>query len=392
MIPALIIGWAVLYADRTALYPLLSIIADTLGLSSAEVGFISSSYFFFYVLMQIPSGFAVDRWGAKRVLIAMFAISGLGLMGLGFFGTTFALHVIFSSLHGFGAGGFYPCCFGALLSSVPPHKRGVSSGLIGVGMALGIAGGMAVSGPMYQFFGNFRTPFLVLAIPTLLMLIPFAKYLPRSQNVPSPSLKAYMNLFRDWDIWKINLSTFTSLYGFWVAATWGPTFLQAERGVSLSQSGFYTGLIALTALPGGIVWGRLSDRLGRRRTTLWVLPVSAAALFAFTKLTHLPAMIAMLLLFGFFSNTALTPVSVAWIGDIVAQRHPGAMGAAVGFFNGVIMSAAMFAPLVSGFLRDVTGSLVPAFTTGCVLMAGGTILLFFIPESVNEKQSKGKEA
>jgi predicted MFS family arabinose efflux permease len=61
VILALILGWAVLYADRTALYPLLSVIADSLGISSASAGAITSAYFLLYVLPQIPSGFAADR-------------------------------------------------------------------------------------------------------------------------------------------------------------------------------------------------------------------------------------------------------------------------------------------------------------------------------------------
>lgn len=391
MIPALILGWAVLYADRTALYPLLSIIADDLAISSTRAGAIAGAYFLFYSLLQIPSGFAADRWGGKRVLIIMFALSSLGILGFGLMGSSFPLLLAFSALHGFGAGAFYPSCFGTMLSAVPPEKRGLSSGLIGMGMALGILGGMAVSGPLYHFFGSYRTPFVFLAVPTFLMLPVFARFLPAGRTGASPSLTAYKKLFRDRDIWKINLASFTSLYGFWAAATWGPAFLQAERGFSLSQSGLYTGLIALTALPGGVLWGRVSDRLGRKKTSLMVLPVSAVALFVLTRAESPGAIIATLLFFGLFSNTAFTPISVAWIGDIVSRRYPGSMGAAVGFFNGLIMSSAVLAPMVSGFLRDVTGSLSPAILAGSLLMAGGSVLIAFTPEVRSEEQEEKTE-
>lgn len=391
MIAALIMGWAVLYADRTALYPLLSIIADELGISSAQAGSITSAYFLFYSLLQIPSGFAADRWGGKRVLIVMFALSGLGLLGFGTAGTSFSLLLVFSSVHGFGAGAYYPCSFGTMLSAVPQEKRGLSSGLIGMGMALGIMGGMAASGPLYNYFGNYRMPFVFLAIPTLLMLPVLAKFLPPGQAGSSPSLAAYKKLFQDRDIWKINIASFTSLYGFWAAATWGPSFLQSERGFSLSQSGLYTGLIALTALPGGVLWGRLSDKLGRKRVSLMVLPISAAALFFLTRAESSFAIIATLLFFGLFSNTAFTPISVAWIGDIVSRRYPGSMGAATGFFNGFIMSSAVIAPLVSGFLRDITGSLSPAIIAGALLMAGGSVLIIFTPAPGDETKITEKE-
>jgi len=386
MIVVLILGWAVLYADRTALYPLLSVIAETLGISSAQAGSITSAYFLFYVLLQIPSGLAADRWGTKRVLLFMFALSGAGILGFGLFGNTFSLLLLFSALHGLGAGAYYPCCFGTILATVPPEKRGISSGFIGMGMALGILGGMAVSGPLYEFFGHYRPPFLVLAVPTVLMLFAFIRFLPDTRNSSgSPSLSVYLRLFKDRDIWKINMATFCSLYGFWAAATWGPTFLQAERGFSLSGSGLYTGLIALSALPGGVLWGRLSDRFGRRKIASIVLPASGAALFLLTRAQGAPLIVSTLLLFGIFSNTAFSPVAVSWIGDIVSKRHPGSMSAAVGFFNATIMSSAVIAPLVSGFLRDVTGSLVPAILAGAALMFAGTVMLLLTPDTVRER-------
>lgn len=386
MIVVLILGWAVLYADRTALYPLLSVIAETLGISSAQAGSITSAYFLFYVLLQIPSGLAADRWGTKRVLLFMFALSGAGILGFGLFGNTFSLLLLFSALHGLGAGAYYPCCFGTILATVPPEKRGISSGFIGMGMALGILGGMAVSGPLYEFFGHYRPPFLVLAVPTVLMLFAFIRFLPDTRNSSgSPSLSVYLRLFKDRDIWKINMATFCSLYGFWAAATWGPTFLQAERGFSLSGSGLYTGLIALSALPGGVLWGRLSDRFGRRKIASFVLPASGAALFLLTRVQGAPLIVSTLLLFGIFSNTAFSPVAVSWIGDIVSKRHPGSMSAAVGFFNATIMSSAVIAPLVSGFLRDVTGSLVPAILAGAALMFAGTVMLLLTQDTVRER-------
>ena len=379
MLYALMLGWALLYADRTSMYPLLSVIGPQLGISSTLAGSLTSAYFLMYVLMQIPSGLAGDRWGLKRVLIVMFGISGIGIAGIGLFGTSYLSLLLLSALHGLGAGAYYPACYGTMLSVVPPEKRGYSSGLIGIGMAFGILGGMAVSGPVFEWSGSFRAPFLILGIPTLLMLFVFRKYIPETKSGAQPSLSEYARLLKDPDIWKINLATFASLYGFWVAVTWGPTFLKAERGFSLSQAGLYTGLVALSAIPAGIGWGRLSDRIGRKKVAVIVLPASAFALYLITLVTSSPAIIAAFLLFGMFANSAFVPTMVSWIGDIVSTRYPRSMGAAIGFFNAFVMSSAIVAPLVSGLLRDVTSSLIPAIHTGCGIMALGTILLILTP-------------
>ena len=158
MLTALILGWAVLYADRTALYPLLSVIAKSLGITSAGAGAVSSAYFLFYVLLQIPSGMLADRWGTKRVLIIMFALSGLGNWGSACSGPP-TCRCSSSRSPRIRGGAYYPCCFGTIMATVPPEKRGRARPdrhRDGAGNPLG---GMAASGPLYEFFGNYRQPF-----------------------------------------------------------------------------------------------------------------------------------------------------------------------------------------------------------------------------------------
>ena len=80
---------------------------------------------------------------------------------------------------------------------------------------------------------------------------------------------------------------------------------------------------------------------------LWVLTLGWAVIYADrTSLYPLLAIIATLLAFGLFSNSAFTPVMVAWTGDLAGKRYPGSTGAAVGIYNCVIMTSAIIAPLV----------------------------------------------
>ena len=51
----LAVGALFMYADRTVLYPMLKVIAEEFGLSGTATGFITSTYFFLYVAMQVPS-------------------------------------------------------------------------------------------------------------------------------------------------------------------------------------------------------------------------------------------------------------------------------------------------------------------------------------------------
>ena len=202
---------------------------------------------------------------------------------------------------------------------------------------------------------------------------------PFTAAAPSAKWSQYKAILLDFDLWRINLTTFTALYGFWVAVTWGPTFLKVERGFSLGASGFFTGLIAVSAIPASMFWGRMADRIGRKKVALFVLPASAFILLLLSLLEGYYVLIGLLVLFGMLSNTAFVPSMLAWSADIVEKRHPGLTGASVGIFNASIMLSAVVAPVVSGFLRDQTGSLGPALTAASLLMLGGTLLLLTIP-------------
>ena len=385
MLKALTLGWAVIYADRTCMYPLLTVIAADLSLSSAQMGSLTSTYFLLYVLMQIPAGMLGDKYGLKAVLMAMYGVAGIGLLGFGLWGNTYNLLLVFAALHGLGAGAYYPAAYGTVLQVVAPEQRGVSSAVIGIGMALGLMVGLAMSGPVYEALASYHAPFILLSVPTFLMIAYFHRALPNIRGTASPVWADYKRVLLDKHLLLINGGTFLALYGFWVMITWGPTFLKAERDFSLGQAGFYTGLIAITAIPAGLMWGRLSDRYGRKRVAVITLPIGAAALFLLSQL-HDPLMITFgLMLFGAFSNSAFTPVMAAWTGDIVSERYPGMMGAAVGVYNSIIMCAAIAAPTVSGIIRDFTGSLVWALVTGSAVMAAGTMLLVLIPENKQDK-------
>lgn len=366
------LGWAIIYADRTALYPLLPAIANDLHLTGAQAGSIASTYFFAYIAVQPLAGVLGDRVGLKRVLVAMVLLAGLGLLGLALFANSYWLLLLFMALHGAGAGVYYPAAYSITLYTVPPERRGLSSAVINSGMSLGLALGLMAAGPLYLATASWRAPYTVMALPTLGLALLFTLAV-RPVPVQPQSARGTWQVLRDPTLLCLNAIGFCSLYGFWVVITWGPTFLQTERGLGLSASGLYTALIALTALVAGLVTGRLSDVIGRKVLSLLLLPLAAAAILALALVGSVESMVAALVIYGLVGKLALDPVILAWVGDRVLATQPQAMGAAVGVFSFSAMSSAVIAPLLSGWLKDMTGSLVTAFYLGAGIVLAGVL-------------------
>ena len=55
---------------------------------------------------------------------------------------------------------------------------------------------------------------------------------------------------------------FCSLFGFFVILTWLPYYLQNERGIAGSETGFISSLVAWISIPGALLFSSLSDKLG----------------------------------------------------------------------------------------------------------------------------------
>ncbi len=363
-------GWAIIYADRTTLYPLLSVVAKDFHLSGLETGFITGTYFILYVATLFFSGLLAERIGLKRVLVLSMLLAALGVAGLGLAAVNYLALLLLVGLHGAGAGPYYTMAYSIIIHTVPEHLRGTTTGVINGGMSLGLAAGLALAGPVYQASGSWRLVFLFLAIPTFLAA---ALYQGLVRRVPISVRRSLplSEMVRDPTLLRMNLAGFCVLYGWFVVLSWGPTFFQMERGVSLTLSGLYTLTVAITSIPSGMILGRLSDSIGRKPIILTMLPLMALALAVLPRVQTQGGMILALLAYGVVGKLAWDPVAVAWLGDYVSRARPDAVAAAVALFSFTSVLSAVIGPPLTGWIRDMTGSLAGGFYLAAAVALAG---------------------
>lgn len=365
-------GWAVIYADRTILYPLLTVIASEFGLTGFQTGLISATYFTLYVAAMLPAGLLSERLGLKRTLVLFSFVSAVGMAGFGGAAVNFLALLAMAGIHGAGAGSYYTMAYSITIHTVPSRNRGIASGVINGGMSLGLAVGLALAGPLYHATGSWRMPFLILAIPTFLMAVLFQRAIrevpiPRRREVP------VWDLLRDPTLLRMNLSAFCVLYGWWVLLSWGPVFFQSERNLGLTMSGLYTLVIAVTAMPSGLLLGRLSDRIGRKRIILTMLPLMALSLAILPQVQSRAGMLLALMAYGVVGKLAWDPLAISWLGDYVARCRREAVGTAVALFSFLSVLSAVVGPPLTGWIKDTTGSLAGGF-----YVAAGLVLVGFL--------------
>jgi MFS family permease len=150
----------------------------------------------------------------------------------------------------------------------------------------------------------------------------------------------------------------------------------------LSETGLGAGSIALlwaahhaVKMIATFVGGRVSDRMGRRRSVMAGWVVYAAVYFAFAVVSSPVGLIVVFLSYGMYFGLT-EPVERAWVAGLAPARL---RGNAFGLYHGAIGLAALPASVVFGAVYAAAGS-AAAFTTGAVLAGVATILLRRVPE------------
>jgi len=160
-----LIGFAEAFVWGTII-TLLPVMASRMGIPPERIGWLFSSYFIVYILLQRPVGKWSDRQGRKKPIFLGMCIYTLAVLLLSQGGTL--LHLIFVlTIAGAGLGIYSPSVRVAIADLSSEEVRGASLGFFFTTRMLGFFLGPNVSGLMADRFGQ-GFPFLVGAVGLVL--------------------------------------------------------------------------------------------------------------------------------------------------------------------------------------------------------------------------------
>lgn len=393
-------GWIVIWIYRTALTPIYPIISDYFGgASDAQLGNISSFYFLGYVLMQIPSGLLVDRFGQKTILIPGFLLFGVGTV---FVAMSQTLGTLFfgSVLAGLGCGTFYGVAYSLTAEYVPENKKSLSTAIVNSGTAVGSGLGLVSSS---YFVGKGIIPWQYLLLMTTVlvgvMVLVFwknilskkpqrkeATEIAERQSEKRSSLK---DLFKPQMI-AAYILYFSTLYTYYLIDTWLPNFLETERGFQGTAIGLASSLVFFTAIPGALFFSRIADKIPHKKITIIILlEIIAAGMLLFMVETKSQSLLVLgIMAYGFFGKLAVEPIIISWLGQFAPQKS---IATTYGVFNFFGMSASVIVPSLTGFISDAMHSKIYAFYLAIVIILIGTIIFYLVNRFIPSKPVVGSE-
>jgi len=176
------------------------------------------------------------------------------------------------------------------------------------------------------------------------------------------------------------LSIFCCMLGSGIVVPLLPLYAE-----SLGASGVWLGLIfagfAITHAISTPIFGRLSDRKGRKRfISIGLLAYGIIAL-AFVWADTIYQLVLLRLLHGVAGGMIL-PIAQAYVGDLSPQGEEGKW---MGYANAAFFSGFGFGPLMGGVLAEHLGMDVAFFTMGGLSLLAFFIAIFFLPEVSQQK-------
>jgi MFS transporter, SHS family, lactate transporter len=232
-------------------------------------------------------GRAADRWGRRPTLMVDVLLYSAIEFASGFAPSLTAL-LILRATFGVAMGGEWGVGASLTMESIPPRARGLVSGLLQSGYPAGYFLASIVYGLLFQYIG-WRGMFMVGVVPALLVFY-IRRKVPESPTwQPTTARSNSLAILRQhWrlGIYAVVLMTAFNFFSHGTQDLY-PTFLQVQHGFSPHEVGLIAVIYNIGAIVGGLTFGAMSERFGRRRIIiltallslvvlpLWAFPTSA---------------------------------------------------------------------------------------------------------------------
>jgi SHS family lactate transporter-like MFS transporter len=267
------LGWTLDAFDFFLVVVSLPAIAKDFQVDNAAVAFSISVTLAFRPVGAFLFGLLADRYGRRLPLmldLVFYSVVEV-LSGLAPNFTTF---LILRALFGIGMGAEWGVGASLAMEKVPPRWRGMLSGFLQEGYAVGLLLAAVCSYAVFPRWG-WRPMFFIGGVPALLAL--FVRFRVKESAVWEKTRHGnWRDLFRSiasqWRLF-LYLTTLMMMMNFVSHGTQDmyPTFLREHRGFSSQEKDLIVIVYSLGAILGGILFGLLSDRFGRRRAMVAAL-------------------------------------------------------------------------------------------------------------------------
>lgn len=379
------------YGDRVILSIVGVALSKDMHLNALKLGYLLSAFSWAYVVMQLPAGGLLDRYGSKRVYgysiigwsICAIAAGFTGYLPLAVaFGSLFFLRLLSGAVQS----PIFPGNGRIVAAWFPAAERGRASAIFNSSQYFALV----FFGPLMGWLvtkRNWEACFWLGGVMSLLLsalwfrMVYSVKEHPRisqmeidhieiggglasmdSGNVKRASTLSWAGvklLLSNRMLVGIYLGQYCITALTWFFLTWFPIYLSQARHMSMQKVGFLSALPAMCGVVGGILGGVVSDILLKKTKSPSIArktPIVAGMLCSLTMIgcnyTNSSAIVVALMSLAFFGK-GFGALGWTVVSDVSPRNMIGLNG---GLFNLIGNTAGITTPIIIGYIREKTGS------------------------------------
>jgi MFS family permease len=396
-----LISMAFWFGFRSMFSVFLVALVDDFSWGRAEISGVQSVAMLCYILAAPLAGGLVDRFGPRRVILPGIILAAAGLAVSSTIHDLFQFYLFYGVLGGIGVAFISLAAYTAIIPHWFRKHRGTASGIAASGLGLGLMLFPPITQSIISAWG-WRSGFLVMGISTAIILLPLNGFLLRHKptdmgyagpdGVMEPdesivyrpdhatrqsddgfqwTLRAAVGTI---NFWALMAFPMLIMIGVYIVLTHFVSFL-VNQGLNKMMAASAFGLIGLTSTVFRIVWGLISDRIGRERSFslgMFFFCISFYCLVRFQFGGGLWLVYLFVILLGVgWGSTA--PVFMAGAADLF---HGPAIGIIYGLLEGSVGIGGAVGSWIGGYVFDQTGSYQWAFGLSAMAAAIAGVMVW----------------
>ena len=402
----LFIVGALNYLDRTMIATMRSSIVESVPMSDAQFGLLTSVFLWVYGILSPLAGFLADRFSRSKVIIGSLFIWSL-VTWLTSLATTYNHLLATRALMGISEAFYIPAALALIMDYHKGPTQSTATGLhiagVMVGQSLGFIGGWIAENHTWNYAFHI---FGMVGIAYAILLLFILKDAPKAgsiENIPLNSQtenKTKVNVKFSTAIKDLfTRKSFVILFVFWgimgvvgwMVMAWLPTYYKEHFNLSQSMAGFYaTAYLYPASIAGLLLGGFLSDKWSKKNKHARILipmiglAIAAPAVFAGSYTTVLWIAILFFLIYGLtrmFVDTNLMPILCL----TVDNRYRATGYGILNMFATVIGGLGIYA---AGALRDSQINLNLVYRLASLSIIICIILLWLVKNDSNNIKNK----
>lgn len=372
-----------------------TVIAEDYGLTTAQLGILGSALLYTYAAMQIPTGFLADKVSPKKLLVLSCILAAISSTMFAM-SSNFTNLVIARALTGVATALVYVPAMAIIRNQFGDAAYGSMVGFI---VAMGKAGNVAATSPLKLLndWIGWKAAFLFIGAVTLVVGV-LAWFLIYEEKPDKDALKLKREMEKQNGGDSVRKADMKSLFSFgsisimiwffFIAGSrlsfqslWASKFFQDALGSSASMSGIYLTMMSIGGVFGGIVFGRLADKIGALRALIvaTVIFCGCWGAFAAMPVSTMYLIVAVLSLVLGAVGAGLFTVCFTCVKSFVSAKSTGIATGFNNFFS--FFGSAIFTQFTGNILGLSSGTMKQQFNVLFVVffvMGIGSLLVVII--------------